>query len=247
MNAETKTGCLWGVGVGPGDPELMTLKAARILGTTRLIAFFAKQGRAGNARSIAASLLRADAEELRLEYPFTTEVALNDPRYHLDMDAFYDGAAERIAGRLAAGEDVAVLCEGDPFFYGSYMYLHDRLASRFPVRVIAGVTGMSGCWTAAGAPITHGDDILSVLPGTLPEEALAQKLAAADAVVVMKVGRNLPKIRRALAAAGQLERALYVERGTMAGERIERLAERDEAAETPYFAIVLVPGRQGKR
>jgi precorrin-2/cobalt-factor-2 C20-methyltransferase len=247
MNAETKTGCLWGVGVGPGDPELMTLKAARILGTTRLIAFFAKQGRPGNARTIAAGLLRGDAEELRLEYPFTTEISLKDPRYHLDMDAFYDGAAERIAGRLTAGEDVAVLCEGDPFFYGSYMYLHDRLAPRFPVRVIAGVTGMSGCWTAAGAPITHGDDILSVLPGTLPEEALAQKLAAADAAVVMKVGRNLPKIRRALAAAGKLERALYVERGTMAGERIERLAERDEATETPYFAIVLVPGRQGKR
>lgn len=247
MNAQAKTGCLWGVGVGPGDPELMTLKAARILGATRLIAFFAKQGRPGNARTIAAGLLREDAEELRLEYPFTTEVSLSDPRYHLDMDAFYDSAAEQLAGRLAAGEDVAVLCEGDPFFYGSYMYLHDRLASRFPVRVIAGVTGMSGCWTAAGAPITHGDDILSVLPGTLPEEALAQKLAAADAAVVMKVGRNLPKIRRALAAAGKLELALYVERGTMAGERIERLGDRDEAAETPYFAIILVPGRRGKR
>jgi precorrin-2/cobalt-factor-2 C20-methyltransferase len=247
MTAEATTGCLWGVGVGPGDPELMTLKAARILGATRLVAFFAKQGRAGNARTIAGSQLRSDAEELRLEYPFTTEISLKDPLYHLDMDAFYDAAAEQIAGRLAAGEDVAVLCEGDPFFYGSFMYLHDRLSQRFPVRVIAGVTGMSGCWTAAGAPITHGDDMLSVLPGTLPEEALTQKLTAADAAVVMKVGRNLPKIRRALAAAGKLERALYVERGTMPDERVERLAERDEALETPYFAIILVPGRQGKR
>lgn len=233
------------LGMGPGDPELMTLKAARLLGAAGVVAFFAKRGQTGHARRIAEGRLRPDAEELRFDYPYTTEIALDDPRYALDLAACYDAAAETIGARLAAGRDVALLCEGDPFFYGSAMYVFDRLAPRHRVVVVPGVSGMSACWSQAGCPIAHGDDVLTVLPGTLDEGALAERLGGSDAAVVMKVGRNLGKIRAAAERAGVLDRALYVERGAMPGERVLPLAEVREAA--PYFSLVLVPGRQRPR
>jgi len=150
-----------------------------------------------------------------------------------------------VAAHLEAGRTVAVLSEGDPLFYGSYMHLHVRLADRYPTEVIAGVTAMSGCWSSAGLPIVQGDDILTVLPGTLAETELSRRLGDTEAAVIMKIGRNLPKIRRALAASGQLRRAFYVERGTMEGARAMRLADKaDDVA--PYFAVVLVPGWENR-
>ena len=136
---------------------------------------------------------------------------------------------------------MAVICEGDPLFYGSYMHLHTRLAPRFPVEIVAGVTGMSGCWSAAGTPIAQGDDIFTVLPATLPEDELARRFSETNAAVVMKVGRHLPKVRRALKASGRLPRAIYVERGTMADAKMIPLAAKPDD-DAPYFAIVLVPG-----
>ncbi len=234
------------VGLGPGDPELMTVKAARIIAAAPVIAYFAKRGRTGHARTIAAAHIRADAEELRFEYPFTTEVALDDPRYRAEIVAFYDACAAHVGARLGAGRDAVLLCEGDPFFYGSSMYLYDRLSPVFPSEVIPGVSAMSGCWTRAGTPIAHGDDVLTVLPGTLDEDGLTTRLQRSDASVIMKIGRNLPKIRAALARAGLADRAMYIERGTMANERILKLSERDESP-APYFSLVLVPGRQRER
>ncbi|MCK0209643.1 precorrin-2 C(20)-methyltransferase [Starkeya koreensis] len=238
-------GRLVGVGVGPGDPELMTLKAVRALGTADVVAYFAKLGNASHARAIAHSHFRAGAEELPLGYPVTTEMAKDEEPYRDAIASFYDASARAVAAHLDAGRTVAVLSEGDPMFYGSYMHLHVRLADRYPTQVIAGVTGMSGCWSLAGAPIAQGDDVLSVLPGTLAEGELARRLAGTDAAVIMKVGRNLPKIRRALEAAGKLGQALYVERGTMDGGYCERLAGRADGP-APYFAIVLVPGWGGR-
>ncbi len=233
------------LGMGPGDPELMTLKAARLLGEARVVAFFAKRGQPGHARRIATSRLRADAEELRFEYPTTTERAVDHPHYAVELAACYDAAAEAIGARLGEGRDVALLCEGDPFFYGSAMYVFDRLAPHHATIVVPGVTGMSACWTQAACPIAHGDDVFSVIPGTLDEGALVERLGACDAAVVMKVGRNLEKIRAAVARAGLLARAVYVERGAMPGERVLPLAEVVEAA--PYFSMVLIPGRQRAR
>ncbi len=239
-------GTLFTVGLGPGDPDLMTVKAARIIATAPVIAYFAKRGRAGHARGIVEGHTHPAAEELRLEYPFTTEIALDDPRYAEGIGAFYESCAARVAESLDAGQDVALLCEGDPFFYGSSMYLFDRLRGTYRAEIVPGVSGMSGCWTRAGTPIVHGDDVLTVLPGTLDEETLAARLRHCDAAVIMKVGRNLPKIRAALARAGLAERAIYVERGTMPGERILPLTElADEPA--PYFSLILVPGRQRAR
>ncbi len=240
------TGTLYCVGVGPGDPELMTLKAARIIARAPAYAFFAKRGRPGHAYTIAAAHLRPTALALRFEYPFTTERPADDPAYVEAMAAFYDASAEAIAGHLHAGRDVALLCEGDPFFYGSAMYLFDRLAGRHPAVVVPGVPAMAGCWAAAGLPMAHGDDVLTVLPGTLDAASLAVRLAGTDAAVIMKVGRNLPKICAALAEAGRLGDAVYVERGTMAVQRITRLCERPDAP-APYFALVLVPGRKRAR
>jgi precorrin-2/cobalt-factor-2 C20-methyltransferase len=224
-------GKLIGVGVGPGDPELITLKAIRALAQADVVAHFAKAGNASHARAIAAQHLRRQV----------TELPKCSKDYREALRDFYEQAATTIAVHLDASRTVAVICEGDPLFYGSYMHLHTRLAPRFAVEIVAGVTGMSGCWSAAGTPIAQGDDIFTVLPATLPEDELARRLSDADAAVVMKVGRHLSKVRSALAASGRLPRAIYVERGTMSDAKLIPLAaKRDDDA--PYFAIVLVPG-----
>jgi len=234
-------GRLIGVGVGPGDPELMTLKAVRALNAADVVAFFAKAGNTSHSRTIAAQHLRAGVIELPLHYPVTTELLSCSDAYRETICKFYDTAAAQIAAHIEARRVVAVLSEGDPLFYGSYMHLHARLAPRFTTEIVAGVTGMSGCWSAAGTPIAQGDDVFTVLPATLPEAELARRLGDADAAVVMKVGRHLPKLRRALKTSGRLPRAIYVERGTMADAKMIPLAAKlDDDA--PYFAVVLVPG-----
>ncbi|MDO5620994.1 MAG: precorrin-2 C(20)-methyltransferase [Paracoccus sp. (in: a-proteobacteria)] len=229
-------------GLGPGDPDLMSLRAHRAISHAATIAYFRKPGRLGMARKIVDGMLRPDVTELAMEYPVTTEIPLGDPEYNRQLAAFYDDWADRLA---QAGGEIVVLCEGDPFFYGSFMHLHLRLQNRAEIEIIPGITGMSGCWTATGQPITWGDDILTVLMGTLPEETLTARMAGDDALVVMKTGRNLPKVRRALERAGRLDAAWLVERGTMAGQRVQRLCDADATA-APYFAIVLVHGH-GRR
>lgn len=234
------SGRLIGVGTGPGDPELLTIKAVRAIQQADVVAFFAKQGNSSNARKIVADLIVDQLEE-ELAYPVTTEIHRHDDAYKSATLAFYTEAAERLARHLDQGRTVAVLSEGDPLFYGSYMHLHVRLASRYATEVVPGITAMSGCWSQAGLPLVQGDDILSVFPGTLEEGDLAAKLANVDGAVIMKLGRNLPKVRRAIAAAGRLDNAVYVERGTMPNGVSMRLADKaDDVA--PYFALVLVPG-----
>ena len=241
MNAALLKGRLTGVGTGPGDPELLTLKAVRAIHEADVIAFFCKKGSSGNGRAIVEAHIRPGTLELPLVYPVTVETHKDEADYRGPIADFFDRSADDIAAHLDAGRHVAVLSEGDPLFYGSYMHLHVRLAGRYHAEVVAGVTAMSGCWSMTGMPLVQGDDILSVLPGTLSEEKLAERLENTDGAVIMKVGRNLPKIRRALAAVGKLSGALYVERGTMANGAAQRLEERDESP-APYFSIVLVPG-----
>nr|WP_304655937.1 precorrin-2 C(20)-methyltransferase [Neorhizobium galegae] len=241
VNAVLPKGKLTGVGTGPGDPELLTLKAVRAINEADVIAFFCKKGSSGNGRAIVEAHIRPGTLELPLVYPVTVETHKDEADYRGPIADFFDRSAEDIAAHLDAGRHVAVLSEGDPLFYGSYMHLHVRLAGRYHAEVIAGVTAMSGCWSMTGMPLVQGDDILSVLPGTLSEEKLAERLGNTDGAVIMKVGRNLPKIRRALASVGKLSGALYVERGTMANGTAQKLEERDESP-APYFSIVLVPG-----
>jgi precorrin-2/cobalt-factor-2 C20-methyltransferase len=236
---------LIGIGVGPGDPGLVTLNAIAALKAADIVAHFAKAGNASNARTIAACHFKDGVEELPLLYPVTTEIPKADSAYRNAICAFYDDAAADIAARLDAGKIVAVIAEGDPLFYGSYMHLHIRLASRYPTEIVAGVTGMSGCWSATATPIAQGDDVFTVLPGTLPEYELERRLADTDAAVVMKIGRHLAKVRRALERTGRLDRAIYVERGTMTNAAIMPLADKLDTF-APYFAMVLVPGWEGR-
>ncbi len=235
------SGRLIGVGVGPGDPELLTLKAVRTLAEADVVAHFAKTGNVGNARRIVQDHLRAGVEELPLLYPVTTELPKDCAAYGEAIGAFYDNSASAVARHLDAGRTVAVISEGDPLFYGSYMHLHVRLAPRYRTEIVPGVTAMSGCWSSAGAPIAQGDDVLMVLPATLPEAELERRLKDADAAVVMKLGRHLEKVRRVLRRTGRLPQAIYVERGTTSESVTMRLDEkRDDAA--PYFSVILLPG-----
>ncbi|WP_313196533.1 precorrin-2 C(20)-methyltransferase [Shinella zoogloeoides] len=241
----TMTGKLYGVGTGPGDPELLTLKAVRAIGEADVLAWFAKAGGTGNGRAIVEGLLKPGMVELPLHYPVTVEIEKEHEDYKSRITTFYDASAAAVAEHLAAGRTVAILSEGDPMFYGSYMHLHVRLAGRFPTEVIPGITAMSGCWSLSGLPIVQGDDVLSVLPGTMGEEQLSRRLGDTEAAVIMKVGRNLPKIRRALSSAGRLGEAVYVERGTTPAGKSMRLSEKlDDTA--PYFSLVLVPGWSGR-
>ena len=229
-------------GLGPGDPDLMSVRADRLVRGARTVAYFRKAGRPGQARRIVEGMLRTGVRELPMDYPVTTELPFDSPGYNDLLARFYDHWADRLAEEPG---EVLVLCEGDPFFYGSFMHLQTRLQGRAEVEVVPGITGMTGCWNAVGVPFTWGDDVLTVLMATLPEAALTARMREADALVVMKTGRNLPRVRRALEAAGRLEDAWLVERGTMPGQRVARLRDVD-GADCPYFAIVLVHG-QGRR
>jgi precorrin-2/cobalt-factor-2 C20-methyltransferase len=236
----------FGVGLGPGDPDYMTVRALKVLQDADRLVHFSKKGKRGNARTMVDAVIPPDViREIALVYPVTTEVAADDPTYAAAITPFYESAAARLADELEAGRTVAVLCEGDPFFYGSFMHLWRRLAPRFPTEVIPGITGMSGCWTRAGVPITWGDDVLTVCPATLGPEVLLERLSATDAAVIMKLGRHLPKVRAVLKQAGLHDRAVYVERGTMPDEFICPLPDKKDD-EAPYFSMILVPG-QGRR
>lgn len=237
-----KAGTLYGIGVGPGDVRYLTLRAAGLVRAVDIVAFFAKKGAQGNARRIVAPLMGEGRTELRLEYPVTDEIPAEHSDYQSLIASFYRESAERLSSLLKQGRSIGLIAEGDPFFYGSFMHMWRRLAADFPVEVVPGVTGMSGCWTRANLPITWGNDTLAVLPGTLEETQLTDRLRLTDAAVIMKVGRNLGKVRRAVEAAGLLSRAVYVERGTMQEERIMPLAECGEPAGA-YFAMILIPGQ----
>ena len=230
-------------GLGPGDPELMSVKSYRALQGAKHIAYFRKAGSKGQARAIVDDLLPQDVIEHAMEYPVTPEIHFSDPEYNRILSEFYDQWADTLT-EIAQTEDVVVPCEGDPFLYGSFMHLYTRLKGRAEVEIIPGITGMSGCWTATGQPITWGDDVLTVAMATLPEDELTRRIKDTDALVVMKIGRNLPKLRRALEAAGKFDAAWLVEHGTMPKETVQKLSDVEGAV--PYFSIVLVHG-QGRR
>jgi precorrin-2/cobalt-factor-2 C20-methyltransferase len=245
MIGSASTGRVYGIGLGPGDPELLTVKAVRLIQAAPVIGYFAKAGRRGNARGIVDRWMTGHAVELPLHYPMTTEHAFDSPVYVTVLAAFYENAVATISAHLDAGRDVALLSEGDPLFYGSFMHLYIRLRACYPVTLVPGVTGMAGCWAAAGEPMTWGDDTLLVVPGTLPLAGLIERLRGTDAAVIMKLGRNFAKVRMAVQEAGLLARAIYVERGTMEDQVVMPLTEKtDDTA--PYFSLILIPG-QGRR
>jgi len=238
-------GTIIGLGLGPGDADLMTVRADRLLRNARHIAFFRKPGRQGQARRIVDGLLADGVTEFAMEYPVTTEIPVTDPHYNQMLSQFYADCTAHLKTLSDQGNDVIVLCEGDPFFYGSFMHLYTRLRDQAPVQVVPAVTGMSGAWTATGTPITWGDDVLTVLMGTLGEDELARRMADTDALVVMKIGRNFPKVCNALRRAGLFDRAWLIEHAAMPNQVVTPLAEAGDKI-APYFSIVIVHGR-GRR
>jgi precorrin-2 C20-methyltransferase / precorrin-3B C17-methyltransferase len=237
-----RTGRLTGVGVGPGDPELVTVRAARLIAEAHVIAYHRTGHTDGIARAAAAPYLRDGQIEEPLRYPVTTGSTDHPRGYAGALADFYEQAARRLAAHLEAGRDVVVLCEGDPSLYGSYQHLHARLAGRFPARIVPGVSSVAAAAAAVGEPLVQRDQSLTVLTGTMPGDRLRDRLERADAVAILKLGRSFERVRDALDQAGMLDRASYVERAGTPEERVAALAEVDPAT-VPYMSLALVPGQ----
>jgi precorrin-2/cobalt-factor-2 C20-methyltransferase len=226
-------GTLYGIGVGPGDPELLTLKAARLVQAAPVVAYPAAEQRPSIARGIVSAYLHADQIELPLRFPLSGSA--------LPAQRFYDEAAEQLAGHLLAGRDIAVLCEGDPMLYGTFMYLHERLAHRFRTEVVPGISSMTAGASVLGLPLAFRDDVLSVVPASLSTEILRERLQGCDAAVIIKLGRNFERVRDVLRDIDLAQRSYYIERATMAAQRTAPLDEV-EPDSVPYFAMIVVPG-----
>jgi precorrin-2/cobalt-factor-2 C20-methyltransferase len=233
-----KAGKIWGIGVGPGDPELLTLKAYRIIQNADVVAYPAPDDGDSLARSIAASHLPGGQEEIVIRISM-------DPAMFPPTDV-YDRAHRDISERVEAGRSVAVLCEGDPFFYGSFMYLFEKLAQVWPVEVVPGVSSLTACAAALQMPLASRNDVVTVIPATLDEDAMAERLAVADMAVFIKVGRHLNKVRSVLCDADLIGAARYIERATMANEKQMPVGELTQDS-APYFSMILVRRRGGVR
>ncbi|WP_428643034.1 precorrin-2 C(20)-methyltransferase [Roseibium sp.] len=225
------SGILYGIGLGPGDPELMTLKAHRLISSAKVIAYPAPDSGESFARSIAASALPDGVREIPIIVPMRVD--------RFPAQEIYDRAAVEIAEVLASGQDVVTLCEGDPFFYGSFMYLFERLSDRFRIEVVPGVTSLTACAAQLRRPLTSRNDVMTVIPGPLSDDDIRSKIEAAQAVAIMKVGRHLPRLKALLAGMGLLEKAGYVERASLPEQKVHRLIDL-ETETAPYFSMILI-------
>ena len=237
-------GVLYGVGLGPGDPELVTVKAARLIGSADVIAYHSARHGRSIARSIAAPYLRGDQIEEQLVYPVTTEHTEHPGGYEAAIEEFYEQAAARLMAHLAQGRDVVLLAEGDPLFYSSYMHMHKRISSRFRTEIVPGITSVSAASAALALPLTEGDDVLTVLPGTLGRGELTQRLSGTGAAAIMKISRSYADVRAALKESGRLPQAYYVERASGGSAQLIEPAGDVDPGTVPYMSIVIVPGAE---
>ncbi len=240
----TPAGVLYGVGLGPGDPELVTVKAARLIGAADVVAYHSARHGRSIARSIAAPYLRGDQIEEQLVYPVTTEVTDHPGGYEAAIEEFYEQAAARLMAHLAQGRDVVLLAEGDPLFYSSYMHMHKRISRRFRTEIVPGITSVSAASAALALPLTEGDDVLTVLPGTLGREELTQRLSGTGAAAIMKISRSYADVREALKESGRLAQAYYVERASGGSAQLIEPAGEVDPGSVPYMSIVIVPGAE---
>lgn len=230
MTKNKDKGVLYGVGLGPGDPGLITLRAADLIRSATVIAYPTLAGGDSFARSIAADLIPEQAQEIVMDVPMSVE---REP-----AQMAYDEGAQKIAQALDSGEHVVCLCEGDPFFYGSFMYLFARLSDRYDVEVVPGVTSLTACAARAALPLAARNERVTILPGPLPEQELRARIEGAESVAIMKVGRHLSKIRSVMDDLGLTNHATYVERATLKDEKVLPLADAPETA--PYFSMILL-------
>src|SRR3979490_211331 len=238
---EATRGTLWGVGLGPGDPELVTVKAARVIAEADVVAYHSARHGRSIARGIAEPYFRPGQIEEHLVYPVTTETTEHPGGYAGAMEDFYRESADRIAAHLDAGRNVALLAEGDPLFYSSYMHLHTRLTQRFDAVIVPGVTSGGAAFACTGTPLVQGDEVLTILPGTLPVAELKRRLADTDAAVVLKLGRSYPAVREAFSSAGRLDETFYCDRASTSRQRVMPAGEVDDET-VPYFSLAMLPG-----
>ena len=240
----TTAGVLYGVGLGPGDPELVTVKAARLIGAAGVVAYHSARHGRSIARSIAAPYLRGDQIEEQLVYPVTTEPAQHPGGYEAAIEEFYEQAAARLMAHLAAGRDVVLLAEGDPLFYSSYMHMHKRISSRFRTEIVPGITSVSAASAALATPLVEGDDVLTVLPGTLGRDELTRRLSGTGAAAIMKISRSYADVLQALKESGRLPQAYYVERASGGAQQLIEPAGDVDPSAVPYMSIIIVPGAE---
>jgi len=226
-----KRGTLYGVGVGPGDPELMTVKAWRLVSMAPVVAYLAADGKDSTARRIAAPFIGDNTAELAIQVPMRLE---REP-----AQAAYDKGAKLIAAHLDAGRDVVMLCEGDPFFYGSFMYLFGRLAAAYPTVVVPGITSIAAAAARIGHPLAARDEVVKVLPATLDAGRLRDELLTAESAAIIKVGRHFAKVRDLLGILDLAARATVIVNATRDDERTYKLADVDGDS-LPYFSTILV-------
>lgn len=225
------SGRLYGIGLGPGDPELLTLKAVRLLKLVPVIAWPAPDVGDSFARSIAAPHLPGNQIEIAIRVPMRVE--------RFPAREVYDRVAEEVAGHLDQGRDVAVLCEGDPFFYGSFMYLYERLAGRYPAEIVPGVSSIMAAACAAQRPLSARNDVMTVIPGPLPDDEILALLADSQSAVIMKVGRHFARVKALIEKAGLMPNSIYAERVSLPEERVMALSDTtDDTA--PYFSMILI-------
>ena len=242
MSSCSSVGTLYGVGLGPGDPELVTVKAARLIESADVVAYHSARHGRSVARSIAEPYLRPGVIEEQLVYPVTTEASDHPGGYEGAMEEFYASAASRLIAHLAAGRDVVLLAEGDPLFYSSYMHMHKRIGGRFRAEIVPGITSVSAASAALGMPLVEGNDVLTVLPGTLGRSALASRLSGAGAAAIMKIGRSFSGVRDALKDSGRLSSAYYVERASDGARQVIERAGDVDPSTVPYMSLVLMAG-----
>jgi precorrin-2/cobalt-factor-2 C20-methyltransferase len=224
------SGVLYGVGVGPGDPELITLKSLRLIKSTEVIAYPKLKGSRSFARNIIEEFIDLPKFEIAIEIPMTVN--------RLPAQRAYDAAAQEISSHLNMGKNVVFLCEGDPFFYGSFMYLHSRLYKKYLVEIVPGVSSMTACAAMAKKPLAARNEVLTVLPGPLSKKELERRLADNNSSAIMKVGRHIKKIKSVIDRLGLMDSSLYIERASLKEQRILKLIDAPEVA--PYFSMILV-------
>ena len=230
-------GALFGLGVGPGDPELLTLKALRLLRAVPVVAYPAPEHGDSFARSIVAAWIEPGQREIAIRVPM---------RPGPPPAAIYAAGAAALATELDRGDDVALLCQGDPLFYGSFVHFFARLAGHYRIEIVPGVPSIAACAAAASTPLVMRDEMLAVIPATLGEAEIARRLRDADAVAVVKLGRHFSKVRRVLGELCLLDDALYIERATLPNQHIAPLVSVD-AARVPYFSMILIRRRAEQR
>ena len=240
-----KKGIIYGVGVGPGDPDLLSLKAYKLIKSAKYIAYFKKKNKDGISYNIIKKYLKKNVVTVPMSYPITTEIPFSSSHYKSTLSKFYDECCEKILSKINTKNDIVVLCEGDPFFYGSFMHIHSRLKNKNTIEVVPGITGMSAAWTASNIPITWGDDTLTIIMATLVEEEIIKQIKNSEAIIFMKIGKNFEKIRKILIDLSLFKKAILIENASMLNQNVKMLADVRKKS-LPYFSIIIVHGN-GRR